>query len=150
MRGKTDALAMAISTTIEDVTASEIERFAEEHPRSSAWTDVWVELRQVFGPCFGEAAMHQSRLVVCTRNRRTQRTTERVAYVGTGDCPVCTLTDLVTQHAAEQRPFESSSELDPESDHIEFSVHGSLPVRIAVQGETYPLGIFGRFVHGIA
>lgn len=79
-------------------------KFAEAHPKSSKWTDTWCELRQIIGFTFPEDRQHQSILVVVQQNRKTHRVTERVMFVGTGDCPVCTAMDLLTQLRAEVIP----------------------------------------------
>lgn len=102
------------------------EHHAARHPKSAAWTQFWSEIRQIVG---GPGIPPQTALILVTYNRRTRKRSERVFAVGTGDCPVCTVLDLVIQLREEAR------ELSPRP-------------RILMVDDAYPIGMFGTHVVG--
>lgn len=116
------------------VAQMEVEVFSREHPQAAAWTDIWAELRQSYGPRFPEDAQHRTALVMCWRNKRTRKTKEATLVAGSGHCPTCTVLDLLAQLQKEV----------PEA----FDVR---PVGLmSLTGLAYPVGMLGMNVLGRA
>ena len=124
-----------------------IEHYAHAHPRAVKWTDIWAELRQSYGPNFEHDAQHRTALVICHRNQRTQKTQEREVFVGTGDCPICTMLDLLTQMRAEV------PQAFADSDSVRVKTKRTRTHNIRkdeMPSNAFPLGLFGPFARGVA
>lgn len=120
------------------ISSSEVACFAKAHPEAVRWTEIWAELRQSFGPTFASEAQHRTSIVLCWRNRKTRKTKERILFVGSGDCPICTANDLLGQ-------------LRNEIPEAFGRRRGPVPqVVVPSVGAAWPVGLLGPYVVGSA
>ena len=137
----TPAKAVALDRAIEWISSAEVASFARLHPVAIRWTVIWAELRQSYGPTIERDLRHRSAIVLCSRNLRTKKTTEKLLFVGSGDCPVCTAADLYVQLRAEIPEALRSSE-------AEVASVSDSAVEFSPGARTFPIGMFGGYVVG--
>jgi len=121
------------------ISSAEVAFFAKKRPQAIRWMEIWAELRQSYGPMFDDEGRHRSSVVLCWRNRKTKKVTEKTIFVGSGDCPICTATDLLTQLRAEI----------PEAFAVE-RCEGPPEIRVRASKGSFLVGLFGSYVVGTA
>lgn len=118
------------------ISEAEVAFFAKRYPQAVSWTTIWAEIRQSYCSTAKDDGKHRSALVLCWRNNKTRKVKERVLFAGSGDCPVCTASDLLTQIRAEI-PAAFGSE----------PAEIFIPVQLS---RAYPIGLLGPYVVGTA
>jgi len=135
------AKAVALVRAIEWISSAQAALFARLHPKATRWTVIWAELRQSYGPTIERDLRHRTALVLCSRNLRTKKTTEKLLFVGSGDCPVCTAADLYVQLRAEI----PEALRDPAESYADAATSA---VALSPGSRTFPIGMFGGYVVG--